>query len=145
MCWSGFVKPGAFSPISVAPADMVRMESESAPSFSHASISRCQRSGPSPKPVAAEGGPMPKFPVEVLTELEVRWLIEACSNRAPTGIRNRALIAVLYRGGLRLGEALALFPKDLDAAGGTVTVLHGKGDKRRTIGLDPGAFAIVER
>ena len=45
---------------------------------------------------------MPKFPVEVLTEPEVRRLIEACSNRAPTGIRNRALIAILYRGGLRL-------------------------------------------
>jgi site-specific recombinase XerC len=26
-----------------------------------------------------------------------------------------------------------------------VTILHGKGDKRRTIGLDPGAFAVVER
>ncbi len=88
---------------------------------------------------------MPKFPVEVLTELEVRRLIEGCSNRAPTGIRNRALIAVLYRGGLRLGEAFALFPKDLDPQAGTVAVLHGKGDKRRTIGLDPGGFALVER
>ncbi len=88
---------------------------------------------------------MSKFPVEVLNEPEVRRLIEACSNRAPTGIRNRALIAILYRGGLRLGEALALFPKDLDPRAGTVAVLHGKGDKRRTIGLDPGGFAMVER
>ena len=86
-----------------------------------------------------------KFPVEVLASDEVRALLQICSPRAPTGIRNRALIAILYRGGLRLGEALALFPKDLDAAAGTVTVLHGKGDKRRTIGLDPGAFALVER
>ena len=88
---------------------------------------------------------MSKFPVEVLTEPEVRRLIKACSNRAPTGIRNRALIAILYRGGLRLGEALALLPKDLDPRAGTVAVLHGKGDKRRTIGLDPGAFALVDR
>ena len=44
-----------------------------------------------------------------------------------------------------LGEALALLPKDLDPRAGTVAVLHGKGDKRRTIGLDPGAFALVDR
>lgn len=45
-------------------------------------------------------------------------------------MRNRALIVVLYRGGLRLSEALALHPKDVDAKSGTVTVLRGKGDKR---------------
>jgi site-specific recombinase XerD len=30
--------------------------------------------------------------------------------KAPTGIRNRALIAVMYRAGLRISEALALRP-----------------------------------
>lgn len=85
------------------------------------------------------------FPAEVLTGDEVKALIRACSNRAPTGIRNRALITVMYRGGLRLGEALALKPKDIDPDQGTITVLHGKGDRRRTVGLDPGAMAIVER
>ena len=85
------------------------------------------------------------YPAEVLTEDEVKSLIQCCSNRAPTGIRNRALITVLYRGGLRLSEALALKPKDLDPDAGTVTVLHGKGDRRRTVGLDPGAMAIVMR
>jgi site-specific recombinase XerD len=76
---------------------------------------------------------------------EVRQLIEACSNRAPTGIRNRALIVAMYRGGLRAGETLALRPKDVDTAAGTLTVLHGKGDRRRVVGLDPGAMAIVSR
>ncbi len=85
------------------------------------------------------------YPAEVLTEDEVKSLIQACSNRAPTGIRNRALITVLYRGGLRLSEALALRPKDVYADAGTITVLHGKGDRRRTVGLDPGAMAIVLR
>ncbi len=53
-----------------------------------------------------------KYPPEVLTPDEVRGLIEACSSRAPTGIRNRALIVVMYRGGLRVGETLALRPKE---------------------------------
>jgi integrase len=56
-----------------------------------------------------------RFPPEVLTEDEARRLIRAASNRAPTGQRNRALLVVLYRGGLRLGEALAQRPADVDA------------------------------
>ena len=71
-------------------------------------------------------------------------MLGVCSKRAPTGIRNRALIAVLYRGQLRIGEALALKPKDLDRKAGTVRVLHGKGDKARTVGLDGGAWALFE-
>ncbi len=92
-------------------------------------------------------GPQPhrRYPAEVLTEEEVRRLLRACSSKAPTGIRNRALITVLYRAGVRLGEALALQPKDLDPDAGTVRVLRGKGDRSRTVGLDPGAFALMER
>lgn len=86
-----------------------------------------------------------RLPPEVLTEAEVSALLRACSNRAPTGVRNRALIVLMYRGGLRVGEALALRPKDLDRAAGTIRVLHGKGDKARTVGLDPQAFAVLER
>jgi hypothetical protein len=36
-------------------------------------------------------------PAELLSPEEVRAHLRACSARAPTGIRNRALIAVLYR------------------------------------------------
>jgi integrase len=85
------------------------------------------------------------FPPEVLTADEVKGLIRASSNRALTGIRNRALITVMYRAGLRLSEALALKPKDIDPDAGTITVLHGKGDKRRVVGLDPGSMAILLR
>jgi site-specific recombinase XerD len=85
-----------------------------------------------------------RFPAEVLSAAEVRGLLQACSSRGATGVRNRALISLLYRGGLRLGEALSLYPKDVDAEAGTVTVLHGKGDKRRVVGVDPGGFAILQ-
>jgi site-specific recombinase XerD len=85
------------------------------------------------------------YPPEVLTEDEVKSLIRACSHRAPTGIRNRALITTMYRAGLRLSEALALKSKDIDADAGTITILHGKGDRRRVVGLDPGSMAVVLR
>jgi len=86
-----------------------------------------------------------RYPPEILTADEVRALMRGCSGRALTGVRNRALIAVLYRGGLRLDEALALMPRDVDAQRGTLNVRHGKGDKHRTVGMDPEAFAVLER
>jgi len=85
-----------------------------------------------------------KLPPEPLNEQEVKALIRACSKRAITGIRNQALIVVLYRAGLRISEALALMPKDLDAQASTIRVLHGKGDKSRVVGLDAGAWAILQ-
>ena len=75
------------------------------------------------------------FPAEILAPNEVRSLIQAASGRAPTGIRNRALIVMLYRGGLRISEALDLRLKDIDRQAGTVRVLHGKGDRARTVGF----------
>jgi len=54
-------------------------------------------------------------------------------------------MVVLYRGGLRSNEALALLPKDVDLEAGTITVLHGKGDRRRTVGLDPVATSVIAR
>ena len=65
--------------------------------------------------------------------------------RTPTGFRNRALIAILYRGGLRINEALDLFPKDIDLDAGSIRVLNGKGGRARILGIDPAAGAFVER
>ncbi len=84
-------------------------------------------------------------PPEVLTEPEAIALLRACSQRAPTGVRNRALIAVLWRSGLRISEALALELRDLDLEAGTLRVRHGKGDKSRTVGLDEQTTAMLAR
>jgi site-specific recombinase XerD len=56
------------------------------------------------------------------------------------GLRVRALIAVLWRAGLRISEALALAETDIDAIQGSVLVRHGKGDKRREAGMDQFGF-----
>lgn len=85
------------------------------------------------------------YPAEILSPEEVAQLFRSCSNRAPTGIRNRALITALYRAGLRVSEALALKPKDVDRQAGTVRVLRGKGGKPRVTGIDPGSFAAIDR
>jgi site-specific recombinase XerD len=84
-------------------------------------------------------------PPEVLSESEVIALIRACSTRAPTGVRNRALIAVLWRSGLRISEALALELRDVDLQAGTLRVRHGKGDRSRTVGVDEQTAAMLAR
>ena len=55
------------------------------------------------------------------------------------------MLAILFRSGLRISEALALFPKDLDPAGGSLRVLHGKDDKARTAPLPSDAAEAVDR
>jgi len=86
-----------------------------------------------------------KLPPEPLGREEVNALMAACSNRAPTGIRNRALLVVLWRGMLRINEALNLKPADFNATTGTVRVLNGKGRKARTVALNIEAAALVAR
>src|SRR3954468_11380735 len=53
------------------------------------------------------------------------------------GLRTRALVVLLWRAGLRISEALALAESDLDRSRGAVLVRHGKGGKRREVGMDP--------
>ena len=82
---------------------------------------------------------MPKtYPPEVLTRDEIAALLDACLSGSWQGARDRALIALLYRTGLRISEALALDMKDVDLEAGSVRVLRGKGGRSRTVGIDPG-------
>ena len=86
-----------------------------------------------------------KYPAEILTPAEIGALFDQISSTTSIGMRNRALITVLYRAGLRHYEALALLPKDLNLATGTIAVLHGKGDRSRIVGIDPGACEVIAR
>ena len=43
-----------------------------------------------------------------------------------------------------MSEALDLKPSDIDTERGTIRVLHGKGDRSRTVGVDDGALAVVQ-
>ena len=56
------------------------------------------------------------------------------------GRRLRAMIVVLWRAGLRSHEALALAEHDLDPRRGSILVRHGKGGRRREVGMDEWAW-----
>lgn len=83
-----------------------------------------------------------KRPPETLTEPDIRAILKACG-RGPAGVRNRALIACLWRSGLRISEALALRPGDV--RDGEVRVRHGKGDRDRVAALHDEGVALLER
>ena len=89
--------------------------------------------------------PRRSLDADLLTPAEIESLIRACSNRAPSGIRNRAIIALAWRSGLRVSEILALAVKDVALDEGRVTVQRGKGGKRRVVGVDAGTAALVAR
>lgn len=66
-----------------------------------------------------------KLPV-VLSQDEVRRLLEAPSVRYPTGLRNRCMLELMYRAGLRVGEVCALRPRDVEISAGIVRIWDGK-------------------
>lgn len=100
----------------------------------------CWRAMPTPPTNAGR-----KLPPEPLTVAEVQQLLAAASNRSSSGIRLRALIGVMYGAGLRLNETLTLEPRDVDTQAGIVRVRNGKGQKARTVGIDPHGAALLDR
>ncbi len=72
---------------------------------------------------------------------EPQRILEACLTA-----RERALIVLLWRGGLRVAEACALAGSDIefeDDGTATVRVRHGKGNRQRFVSLDPAASALL--
>jgi integrase/recombinase XerD len=86
-----------------------------------------------------------KYPAEVLTSNEVQALLDQCSRKSSTGIRNRALIMFLYRSGLRVSEVTALKVSDVNLVQHSVNVRHGKGDKGTVRGFHPAADDSLAR
>jgi site-specific recombinase XerD len=60
------------------------------------------------------------------------------------GARVRALIVILWRAGLRINEALMLAESDLEPQRGAIIVRHGKGGKRREVGMDEWGWEHID-
>ncbi len=74
---------------------------------------------------------------------ELAALLAACTrDPSPAGVRDGALLAVLYGAGLRRAELAALGRGDWVPEGALLRVL-GKGDKEREVPLAPGAVAAL--
>jgi site-specific recombinase XerD len=76
---------------------------------------------------------------------ELRALVTVChEDPGPGGVRDVAVLALLYGCGLRRAEAAGLQLEDVDLENGVVTV-HGKGRKDRTTHAPPGARHALSR
>src|SRR5467141_2481641 len=75
---------------------------------------------------------------------EVERLLTQPDVKTPIGLRDRAMLEVLYSTGLRVSELTGLLVTDLDAKVGCVRCI-GKGDKERIVPVGKKALAIVEK
>lgn len=84
------------------------------------------------------GRPLPRS----LTEAEVEALIAAPDTATPEGLRDRAMLEVLYAAGLRVSELVSLPASRVNTRQGVVRVL-GKGGKDRLVPLGEEALEWV--
>ena len=79
-----------------------------------------------------------------MSESEVQTLLAAPDASSPLGLRDRAMLEVLYGCGLRVSELVALRTDQVNRRQG-VARLHGKGNKERLVPLGEHALAWLER
>src|SRR5437868_14542397 len=79
------------------------------------------------------------YPADPPAVEEIVAVMRAAGDGAE-GARLRTLIVILWRAGLRISEALSLAETDLDQQRGAVQVRHGKGGRRREVGMDRWAW-----
>jgi len=85
----------------------------------------------------------PNIPRVILTQEEVREILDVPELRSPVGYRDKALLELLYATGLRTKELLSLRVSDLDYKARTVFVRKGKGNKDRLIVAASEAMGYV--
>lgn len=75
---------------------------------------------------------------------EVDRLLAQSDSSTPNGLRDRAIIEVLYSTGLRVSELIGLQLSDLDSRTGCLRCI-GKGDKERLVPIGRKALAAVQQ
>jgi site-specific recombinase XerD len=84
-----------------------------------------------------------RYPADPPKVEEIIAVMRAAGDGAH-GRRLRGLIVIMWRAGLRIQEALALTEGDLDQRRGSVLVRHGKGGRRREVGMDAWGWEELE-
>lgn len=80
----------------------------------------------------------------ILSRDDLDALIEAADESTPLGLRNRAILELMYASGVRLSEIVGLNQNQIDLDERTV-VVRGKGNKERMVLLGEPAEAAVRR
>jgi integrase/recombinase XerD len=83
---------------------------------------------------------LPKF----LTEDEINRLLAMPDVSTEEGVRDRAILEIMYATGLRVSELVGLKQTDIDLLAGLV-VCHGKGNKERRVPLGKSAIHWLQQ
>ncbi len=83
---------------------------------------------------------LPQF----LTEDEINQLLAAPDVSTEEGIRDRALLELMYAAGLRVTETVSLKPADVDVHSGLI-ICHGKGSKERQVPIGKSAVHWLQQ
>lgn len=81
-----------------------------------------------------------RLPEATLSATEMAGLLSAPDVSLPLGLRDRAVLEVFYSCGLRRGELISLWLRDVDFDRGTVFVRRGKGAKDRYVPIGERAL-----
>jgi integrase/recombinase XerD len=84
-----------------------------------------------------------RLPEATLSAAEMAGLLGAPDVSVPLGLRDRAVLEVFYSCGLRRGELISLWLRDVDFDRGTVFVRRGKGAKDRYVPIGERALFWV--
>ena len=86
-----------------------------------------------------------RLPQHVLTPAEAELILALPDLEDPLGLRDRAMLEVLYSTGLRRLELIHLHIFDLDPRRGTVSVRQGKGKKDRVVPIGERALGWTQK
>jgi integrase/recombinase XerD len=100
--------------------------------------------GPNRVPDASLGPRRPQRLPEAPKREEIESIVDSLESEGPLGLRNRALVELVYSAGLRSAEAVGLDLGDVDFEQEHVRV-RGKGGKERVVPLGEEASHVVAR
>ena len=86
-----------------------------------------------------------RLPKDILTAEEAERVMAEPDVTTPIGLRDRALLEMLYSTGMRRQELIDLERRDIDAARGIVAIRQGKGKKDRFIPVGERALLWLEK
>jgi integrase/recombinase XerD len=85
------------------------------------------------------------LPKNIFSAQEVERIMQVCEIEESIGLRDRAILEVLYSTGLRRMETIALKLYDLSLDRGLILVRQGKGKKDRYVPIGERAIAWLEK
>ena len=85
------------------------------------------------------------LPKDILTPAEVANILDTMDLSGTTGLRDRAIIELMYSTGLRRAEIVSLNVSDLDFERGLLRVRKGKGNKDRVVPVGSRAISWLEK